>query len=102
MPVSGVTPELVALIPSGYTPLTWDKAGRVIMQMAANKRNGRVLRLERLRVTSRAELHRMRIALGTEVLSRGDSGCLPAETASPDNVLMALARVVRQSQPLRP
>src|SRR3954469_12808416 len=102
MPGSGVTPELVALMPSGYTPRTWDMAGKASMQMAANKRRRKARGLERFRVTSRAKFDRLRVDPKAEVSKRCYSGCLPTETACPHSSRMASARAVRRLQPQQP
>src|SRR5438270_68842 len=88
MPASGVTPELVALIPGGYTPLTWASAGGTSMQMAANTASGAAVVLGRLRFTRRVGAPRLQVAPMTESMRRYP-GRLPAVTASRRNVLSA-------------
>src|SRR5215471_18149264 len=99
MPGSGVTPELVALIPSGYTPLTWAKAGETSMQMVANTQSGVEVGLAKPHFTRRAEPHRLRIVPAIEASTRCYSGLLWADSVSPDSGLTALARAAQQSQP---
>src|SRR5215471_11671383 len=102
MPGSGVTPELVALIPRGYTPLTWAKAGEASMQMVANTQSGAEVGLAKPRFTRRVEPHRSRIVPATQALMRCYSRRVRADSVSTDSGRTALARAARQSQPPRP
>ena len=95
-------PELVALIPSGYTPLTWATADRVSMQITTQKRRAAVPVLKGFRFTSRAELPRVRFVPMTEVSTCCHSVRLATGKTWPGISQTALATTIRRWPPQPP
>src|SRR5215467_6464686 len=101
MPGWGVTPELVALIPSGYTPLTWATMGSDKMQLRAKRRSDAALVARAPLFTRRAEFRRLWIVRWAEASADCHAGLSPERTW-PDISRKASASAIRLSQLQRP